>query len=268
MKLSDFTIEALKNYYSGEDTITPYRSGPTLVKFFNGFGARDVYSFESGGGLPNKVSRGNYVRDKLLQFNGTKTLLEIILALVDIRFYKSTETPQIDEIMNQINKIIAHDGYQIEKLSGKYIISGSDIPDEIEIDVHFAEIELQLLNALDSAKFLIWVAVAWFTNPKLMRKLYEKTKQDVNVQLIILDDEINAKTGFRYENFFETKFYKPEGKYGNIMHNKFAIIDLKTVVHGSYNWTIKANYNKETLAIESSRDLAEKYASEFIKLKT
>ena len=51
------------------------------------------------------------------------------------------------------------------------------------------------------------------------------------------------------------------------MHHKFCIIDLKTVIHGSYNWTIKAQYNKESISIDTSRDLAEKYASEFIELK-
>ena len=51
------------------------------------------------------------------------------------------------------------------------------------------------------------------------------------------------------------------------MHNKFCIIDLQTVIHGSYNWTNNAKYNDETIAIENSRELAEKFAKQFIKLK-
>ena len=60
----------------------------------------------------------------------------------------------------------------------------------------------------------------------------------------------------------------PNGKYQNIMHHKFCVIDLKTVIHGSYNWTNKARWNKETISIDISRELAEKFASEFINLKT
>jgi phosphatidylserine/phosphatidylglycerophosphate/cardiolipin synthase-like enzyme len=50
------------------------------------------------------------------------------------------------------------------------------------------------------------------------------------------------------------------------MHHKFCIIDLKTVVHGSYNWTNKARWNKETVSIDNSRELAEKFATEFVAL--
>lgn len=39
------------------------------------------------------------------------------------------------------------------------------------------------------------------------------------------------------------------------------------VVHGSYNWTKKAQYNKETISIDTDRTTAEKFADEFIKLK-
>jgi phosphatidylserine/phosphatidylglycerophosphate/cardiolipin synthase-like enzyme len=59
---------------------------------------------------------------------------------------------------------------------------------------------------------------------------------------------------------------KPDGRIQNIMHHKFCIIDLKTIVHGSYNWTTKAKWNRETISIENSRELAEKYATEFQQL--
>ena len=34
---------------------------------------------------------------------------------------------------------------------------------------------------------------------------------------------------------------KLEAKFENIMHHKFCVIDLKKVIHGSYNWSIKAS---------------------------
>ncbi|MFM6023723.1 MAG: phospholipase D-like domain-containing protein [Dolichospermum sp.] len=52
------------------------------------------------------------------------------------------------------------------------------------------------------------------------------------------------------------------------MHNKFCMIDLKTVIHGSYNWTNKARFNKETITtIQDDRETAEKFADQFIQLK-
>jgi len=53
----------------------------------------------------------------------------------------------------------------------------------------------------------------------------------------------------------------------NIMHEKFCIIDLNTVIHGTFNWTKAANYNKETISIDRNRTTAEAFADEFMKLK-
>ncbi|UZJ63204.1 phospholipase D-like domain-containing protein [Sphingobacterium sp. KU25419] len=69
-----------------------------------------------------------------------------------------------------------------------------------------------------------------------------------------------------FERIADTKRCNPKGPYKYIMHNKFCVIDLKTVIHGSYNYTNKANFNNESISIETSRQIAEQYASQFIKL--
>lgn len=52
----------------------------------------------------------------------------------------------------------------------------------------------------------------------------------------------------------------------NRMHDKFCIIDLDYVMHGSYNWTTTANRNKETLSTASDRNLFGEFAKEFMNL--
>jgi phosphatidylserine/phosphatidylglycerophosphate/cardiolipin synthase-like enzyme len=52
-----------------------------------------------------------------------------------------------------------------------------------------------------------------------------------------------------------------------MMHNKFCIIDLKIVIHGSYNWTNRAKFNNETIEVVSSHEVAEKFSDQFIQLK-
>jgi hypothetical protein len=47
MKLSDFSIEALNSFITGDESPSPRMSGPDIIKFFNMFGVRDVYSFLS-----------------------------------------------------------------------------------------------------------------------------------------------------------------------------------------------------------------------------
>lgn len=51
------------------------------------------------------------------------------------------------------------------------------------------------------------------------------------------------------------------------MHEKFCIIDLHTAIHGTFNWTKAANYNKEHISIDKYHATAEAFADEFMRLK-
>ena len=110
--------------------------------------------------------------------------------------------------------------------------------------------------------------MAWFTNKELYDELVKKKMQGVNVQVIIDDNEKNKNTSFRLESEFETYRISIESYYKNIMHDKFCIIDLQTVIHGTFNWTNAASYNRETISVDKNTATAKTFADEFIKLKT
>ena len=58
-----------------------------------------------------------------------------------------------------------------------------------------------------------------------------------------------------------------KGDYlSNRLHDKFCIIDLDYVMHGSYNWSKNARRNNETLATALDQDFVRKFADEFIRL--
>ena len=46
----------------------------------------------------------------------------------------------------------------------------------------------------------------------------------------------------------------------NRMHDKFCIVDLDYIMHGFYNWTKAANYNRETLVMTVDRDLVRNFS--------
>ncbi|WP_348797884.1 phospholipase D-like domain-containing protein [Flavobacterium adhaerens] len=265
MKLSDLTIESIKEFISGDNQLTPGLSGPKILKLFNLVGFKDVYKFEDGG-MPNAVSRNTYVLEKLHEINGTGELVRLLEFVFDPRHFAQDVTKDMKLAIETINPLLQQDGFRFEELEGKYKIIGSELPESIEIEVHFEDIQSQIIEQIRCAKFTIWVAVAWFTDKVLMRELFNKKQEGLNIRILVLDDEINSKYGFDYEKYFETKRIAKKGQFENIMHHKFCVIDLKTVIHGSYNWTNKANWNRETISIENSRQLAEKYATEFIKL--
>lgn len=173
---------------------------------------------------------------------------------------------------NPINTLIAKDNSkalfeECIKISQRLMGEREDLNEVVDVSAHFEEIQEQILEQIESARFLIWIAVAWFTDKTIFNKLVAKKNQGINVQLTIVDDNINKSSEIDYENEFETYRIPEFGKYKNIMHNKFCVVDLRTVISGSYNFTNKAQFNHESITVVNSHENAEKFAEKFIKLK-
>lgn len=116
--LSPLSIKTLVGYITGDLKKSPYRSGPQLIKLFNSFGKRDVYSF-SDGGLPGGLSRKQFVEKNLKDFNDTEELKGIIERIVDNREYTAGEF-NLEDVVNGINLILVHDGYKLQRERGIY----------------------------------------------------------------------------------------------------------------------------------------------------
>lgn len=126
--------------------------------------------------------------------------------------------------------------------------------------VYFENIRERIVEALDQCEFDLKIAVAWFTDKKLLSKVEELSKRGVKVKIIIYDDHINQKT------LFENLYYNKAEIFlsRKLMHNKFCVIDDKTVINGSYNWTHNASTNNENIQITFDNTvLAEKFENEF-----
>ncbi len=264
MKLSDLSIHTIVDIILGDNAPSPRMTGSEIIKFFNIYGIRDVYD-SSNGGLPNALSRKQYTLNILKSLNNLPILKLLVEGLVDSRRVKNE-----DEIAEAINLIIKHDGYSLEKNSDQiYKITGCDITDQIEVKAHFEEIRKEIIDHIKEANFMIWVAMAWFTDKYLAKELWLKHQAGINIQVIVNNDEITLKNGRDFSKV-GIEYYKvsPDSEFGKkIMHNKFCVIDLKKVIHGSYNWTNNAVYNKENITVTESRELAEDFSQQFIDLK-
>lgn len=107
MNVSAYTLEFLGRAIAGDAEGFPYRSGPQLVKFFNQFGARDVYP--SGGGFP---TRRIYAEDKLKQFNGTVTMRKVLASAFDPREFVRVKLAP-DAAISVVNENLKYDGYEL-----------------------------------------------------------------------------------------------------------------------------------------------------------
>ncbi|AFZ25151.1 hypothetical protein Cylst_2980 [Cylindrospermum stagnale PCC 7417] len=263
MNLSEFAIDQLKTIVAGEHelTKTQYKTGRDLVDFFNSFGERDTYDQVFNDPSNRFYSRPLFVVDKLKKLNGTKSIKNIIEKIVN------DDNNDKRVVADKLNEIIKPDNYFLEEIDGTYtVISQDNYDEDIKIEASFEENQTKIVEEISKAKFIIWVAVAWFTDDVLFRKLIEKKKQGINVQVIIIDDDINSTLNF--EEHFEIYRIPKTPKFANMMHHKFCVIDLCTVINGSYNWTKKAQFNCENITIFNSRQLAEEFANEFICLKS
>ena len=112
-------------------------------------------------------------------------------------------------------------------------------------------------------------AMAWFTNKKIFDELLKKRNEGLDVKIIIDNNRVNKeKPSFTLEDHFEV--YRVDvmsERYKNIMHRKFCVIDLEVAMHGTFNWTNAANYNKEHWDVDHNRETAKTFAEEFVKMR-
>jgi len=130
--------------------------------------------------------------------------------------------------------------------------------------------DLQLVSLFNNAKSEINCAVYSFNRPNIAEALVNARKRGVTVRIILDSSQANsasnsARTKFLEENIEQLKIITLPGIAN--MHHKFAVIDRKIVVTGSYNWTANATNNSdENMIVITSKSLAQEYNREFNKI--
>lgn len=115
MKISNKITKPLGQLIAGDTGIAPYMSGPNLVDFYNEYDFDDKY----GQGFP---SRWVYSMEKIIQSNDTPKLQKILENFVDPRRFVGTDK-KVEEVVEEVNKLIKFDGYYLVKNRDKYKIT-------------------------------------------------------------------------------------------------------------------------------------------------
>ena len=159
------------------------------------------------------------------------------------------------------------DEYALKDVIIRPQIISPDFEEEKSNSVEFDKIQDILIQGIRDAKYLIWVAVAWFSNDVLYQELVRRKQAGIHIRVIVSDEDSNKKLLPKIKENFECVVVCRMGTWGtNRMHDKFCIVDLDYVMHGSYNWTNAANYNNETLVTTVDHNLVKNFADEFMKL--
>ena len=136
---------------------------------------------------------------------------------------------------------------------------------------------VHIAREIEQAKKELLVAVYAFTSEELAEALVQAKKRGVMVQVII-DQEFDARNDKSKGKFLEGQKITVRRSSGakattanresGLMHQKFAVIDRKTIFTGSYNWTYSADsLNDENLLwFRDAGPLAEEYRKIFMQL--
>ncbi len=138
---------------------------------------------------------------------------------------------------------------------------------------HFQNIRQEIISSLQTAEQRVDIAVSWFKDLLLFNTLEQllDKKPKIAITLIISKDDNNFCEGCLDFNKLIDKGLKLYlATPTNLMHHKFCIIDQKTLLTGTYNWTnaaARANY-ENILKVSDEPELLNAFIQTFETLKT
>lgn len=120
-----------------------------------------------------------------------------------------------------------------------------------------------VVSAINKSQKTVDIAVYYFTSKLIARALVNAKERGVKVRIVLdknQQKEIFSKSRYLIQRGFEVRYYKGEGT----MHNKFAVVDKKALITGSFNWTPTADWkNEENLLIITNKHTVGKYSQRF-----
>ena len=124
----------------------------------------------------------------------------------------------------------------------------------------------EIIKNINQAESFINIAMYIFTDREIALPLIKARERGVKVRLYLDQDQVDYK--YSQSRFLVQKGIKARISTNNyIMHNKFAIIDNRILLTGSYNWTFSANNrNDENLMVIDDPDIIARYQNYFEKL--
>jgi phosphatidylserine/phosphatidylglycerophosphate/cardiolipin synthase-like enzyme len=120
-----------------------------------------------------------------------------------------------------------------------------------------------VISEIRKATQTIDIAMYYLSSRNIAQALVQASENNVRVR-IVLDQgqeiESASKSGYLIKHGLQVRYHLGFG----LMHNKFAIIDGKSLITGSFNWTLTAEErNEENLLIITDQETIEKYEGRF-----
>lgn len=173
------------------------------------------------------------------------------------------ETPQTSDASNAPAKEIQELKEKLEKATTQQKLSA--------VTALFSPsggIERHVVSLINSAVGSIEIAAYEFTNQYIEKALLEAIKRGVKVDIVLDKLATLGRQAVMHDNLrtagAEIRLISPQR---GTMHDKYIIVDGKSIESGSYNYTQRAeNTNFENATFTSDSALAQQYHSDFASL--
>ena len=123
-----------------------------------------------------------------------------------------------------------------------------------------------IVENIRNAKKSLKICVFTISDNRIVSAIESLKYKDVEIRIITDNDK-------RFDKGSDIIYLNEKGYNIKVdlsdahMHHKFAVIDDKITITGSYNWTRSAQkYNQENILITDNKDITQAYLTEFEKL--
>jgi DNA uptake protein ComE-like DNA-binding protein len=124
----------------------------------------------------------------------------------------------------------------------------------------------EIIKNINQAQAFINIVMYTFTDQEIALSLTNAQNRGIKVRVYL--DRSQIESTYSISRLLVQKGIKVRISTNNyIMHNKFAIIDNRLLLTGSYNWTASANNrNDENLMVIDDPEVIARYQNQFEKL--
>lgn len=130
------------------------------------------------------------------------------------------------------------------------------------------EIKQRIISEITNATQCVYVAMAYFTDRDIAMAIVEVKNKNVTVDIILSSNVQNETVKLMLKGAGISVHAFETGDSRGIMHHKFCLIDNKTSINGSYNYSLNAsNNNVENIQVSDDIATYSQFLSEFERLK-
>lgn len=123
-----------------------------------------------------------------------------------------------------------------------------------------------ITQQINSATFQLHICVFTISDDSITKSLLTAHKKGVSIK-VITDNDKSLDIGSDIKELAQSGIAVKMDNSPNHMHHKFMVADQRTLITGSYNWTLSAaRYNHENILVTREVNVVKSFAQQFDRL--